>query len=420
MFKKLLFFLSILVVIVSMLPFPVSAQDNPWSEVVDVNGNILYGKMTDLGEVQEDASWMPNIPFINGQATYHRYMTPSGNIVVMPSATTLFFMALHPDASGINNAYSALGNGIGALETMMAGYLTPADLQRMGYTNPDEFFQAVIDGKDSIWSFGGQNMMNFLSDLMSGSIADGNLYTMLLLYLGGDCSKIPGGCPTVPTLPPSPSDCPTPFITTSPIQITGGSGDGGKIAPPNPVVIGQDPDKRGVDVKVSVSIPPITYHYYEKIVHHDPVCAEDPSGLGSGCAGHPNDPNWKTITHTWFECIGHTKVYPDFLNSAQVFINLTQASRNWILTDLAQAYPGASLIHPDFSFSFSGPGSLNGDKSILWMKVIPSIQTADPGDYDTNVFVRTSGTPVSAPRQAQENLGQFTVKLVRVILTGQP
>ena len=115
MFKKLQLFLSILVVIVSMLPFPVSAQDNPWSEVVDANGNILYGKMTDLGEVQEDASWMPNIPFIDGQATYHRYMTPSGNIVVMPSATTLFFMALHPDASGINNAYSALGNGIGAL-----------------------------------------------------------------------------------------------------------------------------------------------------------------------------------------------------------------------------------------------------------------------------------------------------------------
>ena len=55
MFKKLLLFLSILVVIVSMLPIPVSAQDNPWSEVVDANGNILYSNMTDLGEVQEDA-----------------------------------------------------------------------------------------------------------------------------------------------------------------------------------------------------------------------------------------------------------------------------------------------------------------------------------------------------------------------------
>ena len=141
MFKKLLLFLSILVVTISMLPFPVSAQDNPWSEVIDANGNILYGKMTDLGEVQEDASWMPNIPFIDGQATYHRYMTPSGNIVVMPSATTLFFMALHPDASGINNAYSALGNGVGVLETMLAGYITPAD---MASHRPKTGFLATI------------------------------------------------------------------------------------------------------------------------------------------------------------------------------------------------------------------------------------------------------------------------------------
>jgi hypothetical protein len=327
-------------------------------------------------------------------------------------------MAINPNESGLNQANSSLGNGLGVFETMLAGYVTPTDLARLGYSSPDQFYQAVINGQVNIFTF--DFMGQFLLDLLDTSVADQNLYTMLLLYLGGDCSKIPGGCPTVPTPPPSPSDCPTPFITTSPIQITGGSGDGGKIAPPNPVVIGQDPDKRGVDVKVSVTIPPITYHYYEKIVHHDLVCAEDPSGLGPGCAGHPNDPNWKTITHTWFECNEHTKVYPDFLNSAQVSINLTQASRNWILTDLAQAYPGASLIHPDFSFSFSGPGSLNGDKSILWTKVIPNIQTADPGDYTTNVSVRTNGTPVSAPRQAQENLGQFTVKLVRVILTGQP
>jgi hypothetical protein len=418
MFKKLLLVLAALVVIVSMLPIPVYAQNSPWSEIVDGNGNILYNNLTDLGVVQENASWMPNVPFIDGQATYHRYMTPSGNIVVMPSATTLFFMALHPDASGINNVYSALGNGVGVLETMLAGYITPADMASAGYTDPDSFWQSVINGKTNIFTF--EIMGAFLRDLITSSLADGNFYTMLLLYLGGDCSKIPGGCPEIPTPPPSPSDCPTPFITTGPIQIMGGSGDGGKIAPPNPVVIGQDPDKRGVDVKVSVSIPPITYHYYEKIVHHDMVCAEDPSGLGSGCAGHPNDPNWKTITHTWFECIGHTKVYPDFLNSAQVSISLTQDSRNWILTDLAQAYPGASLIHPDFSFFFSGPGSLSGGNSILWTRLIPSIQTADPGDYDTNVFVHTSGTPVSAPRQAQKNLGQFTVKLVRVILTGQP
>jgi len=39
-------------------------QDNPWGEVIDTNGNILYSNLTDLGEIQVQASWMPNVPFI--------------------------------------------------------------------------------------------------------------------------------------------------------------------------------------------------------------------------------------------------------------------------------------------------------------------------------------------------------------------
>ena len=157
---------------------------------------------------------------------------------------------------------------------------------------------------------------------------------------------------SIPTPTPPSSVCPAPFIQTGPIQVTGGSGDGGKIAPPNPVVIGQDPERRGVDVKVNVLIPPVVYHYFETIRHDDLVCAWDSTGLGSGCPGHPRDSRWKTDMDTWYECIEHTQVFPDYLASAQVSINLTPASREWILTDLAQAYPGAHLLHPDFSFSF--------------------------------------------------------------------
>jgi len=397
-------------------------QENPWAEVVDANGNILYTNLTDLGEVHIAADWMPDIPFINGEATYHEYLTPSGNVVLMPSASTLFFMAANPGASGFNQANSELGNGIGALETMLAGYLTPADLQRMGYTNSDEFFQAVIDGHENIWSFGGQNMMNFLSDLISGSIADGNLYTMLLLYTAGNCDAVPGGCPagvTIPT-PPPPAACSAPFIQTNPIQVSGGSGEGGKIAPPNPVVIGQDPELRGVDVRVNVLVPPVIYHFFVTVPHADPVCAADPSGHGAGCQGHPSDPHWKTEVHVWYECVEHTQVFPDYLNTARVSISLTDASRNWILTELVQAYPGAHLIHPDFSYSFPGPGSLMGNQSVSWTTTIPRIQTADPGDFATSVFVRTTGTPVSAPRQVQIGIGQFKVELVRVTLIEQP
>jgi hypothetical protein len=103
-----------------------------------------------------------------------------------------------------------------------------------------------------------------------------------------------------------------------------------------------------------------------------------------------------------------------------VSISLTPESRAWILTDLAQAYPGAHLLHPDFSYSFPGPGSLLGNQSVTWTTTIPRIQTADPGDYETSVTVRTTGTAVSAPRQAQVSLGQFLVELVRVTLIEQP
>jgi len=130
--------------------------------------------------------------------------------------------------------------------------------------------------------------------------------------------------------------------------------------------------------------------------------------------------HWKTVVHIWYECVEHTQVFPDHLNSAQVSISLTKDSRTWIQTDLAQAYPGAHLLHPDFSYSFPGPGTLLGDQSVFWTTILPRIQTADPGDYATSVMVRTTGTPVSAPRQVQISLGQFRVDLVRVTLIGKP
>ena len=52
--------------------------------------------------------------------------------------------------------------------------------------------------------------------------------------------------------------------------------------------------------------------------------------------------------------------------------------------------------------------------------VIPRIQTADPGDYAVTVAVRTTGTPVSAPRSARLGVGQFNVELVRVRLIEAP
>jgi hypothetical protein len=319
-------------------------------------------------------------------------------------------MAVNPEASGLSQADSYLGNGLGVLETMLAGYISPSDLADLGYADSTDFFQDVIDGETSIWTLGGLTTINFLTDLLSGSLADQNLYTMILLYTQGDCESA-GGCEEMVEALPTPAEiqCPSPYVQTGPISISGGSGNGGKIAPPNPVVVGQDKDKRGVDVQVNVHVPPVIYHYFIKVPRQEESCKRDSSGNGGGCSEHPGDPNYESVVDVWYECEEHTQTYLDRLASARVIINLTQESRQWILTELAQAYPGAHLIHPDFSFSYGGGGA-------SWSKVIPRIQTADPGNYTVNVSVRTTGTPVSAPRSASAGLGQFLVELVRVTL----
>ncbi len=411
-------FLLILTFFIIVIVSPAFAQDGdgPWGEVVDADGNILYDNLTDLGETHEAVDWMPAVPFIDGQATYHEYLTPSGNLVVLPSASTLFFMAMNSEASGLNQADSSLGNGLGVLETMLAGYLSPSDLAAHGYTDSADFFQAVIDGEANIWTIGGLSTIHFMTNLLSGSLADQNLYTMILLYEHGGCDDSPDGCPAelVEALPtPHEVECPSPFIQTGPIAISGGSGDGGKITPPNPVVVGQDKDKRGVDVQVNVHVPPVIYHYYIKVPRQEESCRRDSSGHGGGCSDFPNDPNYKTVVNIWYECEEHTRSYTDLVASVHVTINLTQESRQWILTELERAYPGAHLIHPNFSFSYGGGGA-------SWSKVIPHIQTADPGNYVVNVSVRTTGTPVSAPRSASAGLGQFLVELVRVTLIEGP
>jgi hypothetical protein len=414
--KIIFFFDTLLALALFIHPVFAQGQEPPtgdgWGEVINSDGSIRFDNLSDMGEIQVAVSWMPDIPFVDGQASYHQYATPSGAVVVLPSATTLFFMSMNPEASGINQAHSFLGNSVGYWEMMLAGYITPGNISDAGYTNPDDFYQSVIDGNTDIWTF--DFMGNFLWDLMTMSLSDENLYSLLLLYPPGTCESAPGGCPpqVATPVPPTNAVCPAPFITTEPIIIKGGSAKGGMIAPPYPVVVGQDPERRGVDVEVHITIPPVVYHTFERRRHDDLICSAV-SGGGNGCPDHPHSPYFTTHVRTWYECVEHTRIYPDNLASARVSINLTQDSRQYILTHLSEAYPDAHLIHPDFTFLY-GPGGS------LWSQIIPNIQVADPGDYTVTVMALTTGTPVSAPRMAQIGLGIFPVELVRVTLIDQP
>jgi hypothetical protein len=235
-----------------------------------------------------------------------------------------------------------------------------------------------------------------------------------------------------------PPSCDTPYTTTDPIIVTGGpgAGEGGKLAPLHPVVIGQDPLRRGVDIQTQVLVPLITYHYFEAVRHEELLCLSGPANSSNhGCPGpaskYANGISWTPTliynnkyfeqVHVYFECIGHTRTYTDNISAVTINLSLTEESRQWILTSLEQAYPGAHLKHPSFSFSYPRPGSQTGS-GVTWTHITSGIPVEDPGWWAVMVNVLTTGTPVSSARFVTVPLGQFLDELVRVTLTsgGQP
>src|SRR5512138_463584 len=160
-----------------LFPTRVLAQsENPpvdsggaWSEVVNADGSINYSNLTDSGVVTQQADWMPNIPLVGPlEAEYHVYYTASGNTILMPTATTLFFMAANPNESGYLAASSTLGtnagnvsadapSGIASLGSIWAsltnqpgGEEMMAAINQAGFNGPtaaEDFFSALASGQ---------------------------------------------------------------------------------------------------------------------------------------------------------------------------------------------------------------------------------------------------------------------------------
>ncbi|MGZ6347757.1 MAG: hypothetical protein ACXWNC_09365 [Anaerolineales bacterium] len=429
----------------------VRADDgSPWSEILNPDGTIQWNNLLDLGNTSEPANWMditlPGGMVVHQNATFHRYQTPSGNILVLPEPVTLFFMALHPQESGLNDAESMLGNGVSILMLLIGNSLTPeqlAQLASQGYTDPQQFFQAVIDGKENIWSL---INLNFLGELFKMSWDSGFLVNALLLYLNGvaNCANIPGGCaglldqcPEGDCLP-NPSICPEATIAqnTPTLAIQ-------KIAPDHPLVVGQDPAKRGADIQASVNIPPVVLTWYEQ-VQDPPTCEADPSGNGDGCPGpgsqYGND--WEP----WMEgnpayqfvdgeihCVKHTEILPENITSLQASAQLNPESQAWIVNDLAGKYYEAYVHNPQFSLvpGMAQPtGGCSGDQVCSAEALVTNIPFADPGTFDLRMYISTSGTsftwkgvtiPITQPRVLfAQNTAQIYVTLVTLLPAGAP
>lgn len=403
-----------------LLFHPVHAQEempengddsSVWGEVVTVNGILLFDEMIDLGVIQQDVTWMEASIMGNDvlDATYHVYQTSNGNMVYLPDAMTLAYMAASPAESGFANASMlAEGDGIkiSTLGTIVGGDVPSTEsmdselveILSKAWSNPENFFYDVLNGKSPAFTGIGESTMNALIRLLSVSYEDLNYYTAILVF--DDCTVSPLGCldvqstptplPTqIPTIVPTqtpPKGCPASQVTTQSIQATIEL-----VAPEYPLVVGQDPERRGADIMVDVMIPPTTYTYYVRVPIFEEQCVLDESTNMYSCEDVIID--WK--------CEKQVKVYSDPIADVIATANLTQDSREWIENGLSESWYEANVQQPNHSLipglqTFSS--SCNQLSQCGMSQFIANIPFVDPGYYNLGLSIWTMGTPVSSPR----------------------
>lgn len=395
-------------IIVLLIPVSVQAQDeSPWSEVFDETGAVRPD-VNDLGVTTDNPDWMSiDLPFgqsLDLEANYHTYHTANGSTVVMPSATTLFFMAMNPTESGLSDSLGMMSNGNGSMISFLGSVAgsnidwNAVSSDHPEYSNPDQFWNAVLTGQQDVWTY--FSGWNFITLLTSVSWDDAALRTALLLYQADDpnCAVLPNGCPVQVVVTPEPVEtsprCPDPKVTVQPL-----TANIQKTGPANPLVIGQDPDKkRGADISVSVSVPPVIFTWYEPIYKEKEDCGYNANGVYV-CK----------IKRVFKECRKHVENLPDPVASLQATASLDSASRAWITGQLGQTHYGAYIHKPTLSLvpGLAGwNGGCSGGGSCSASAHINRAPFADPGTFNLSLQGMTSGTSfmgarISDPRPIQ-------------------
>src|SRR5512133_3575456 len=166
--SKKFFTLLLTILTAFSLVYPAYAQSGgtggdgttEWGDFFQADGTLKPG-VIDGGEVSQPADWMPDVgPLANWglsmEATYHVYTAPDGSTMMTPTASTLFFMAMNPTASGLSNANNAVGMGAG-FSIQTAGSLAG------GNTTPQQLLSGIVQ------TLAGNNGM---TQVQAGQFAD--------------------------------------------------------------------------------------------------------------------------------------------------------------------------------------------------------------------------------------------------------
>jgi len=409
----------VLAVIIATLPIGAAKADGGgWGDFFDANGNLLPG-VIEAGEVSQPAGWMPDFPAWTGmsaEATYHQYVSPSGETILIPSTTTLFFMAMNPTASGLVNSNGQMGTGLG-MGVELSGQVAAGNgvqfistlfqnLAGMSQVDADKFADAAINGQN-VWALFSpdSDVARLLNLFYQLSQNDGNVYLLALLYQS--CSNSPAGCPAElcaanpvacdlpPTVEPTdPSPTPPPTCPAPSVSQTSPSLNISPSAPPYPLAVGQDPDKRGADISGSVNIPPVIFTWYEPVYEEVTSCSAAGPNQVSNCTRPNGKPGVTRTGQELKECKVHVEHLPEQINTANARAELSAASRGWIVNDLGASWYGAYVHQGSFNLpkygSFdmgcSGGGTCSANLQAL------KVPFADPGLFNLTITVGTNGT----------------------------
>ncbi len=197
-----------------------------------------------------------------------------------------------------------------------------------------------------------------------------------------------------------------------------------KTAPANPLVVGQDPEKRGADIQVTVSIPPVIYTWYEPIYKKEDTCRDLGTGEVADCrqseTSKVNDGK-KDSELVLVDCKQHIEHLPEPITSVQASAQLNAASRAWILNQLAGQYYEA-YVHRDKFNLIPGLGSYSSGCSggtCTASALVQRIPFADPGTFDLSLKVQTAGAKVQGATITQPRLlsGQGAAKIFVTLTT---
>jgi|GEM_PF-4840342 len=443
----------VLAVCVFLVAGEVHADDLPPYLHMDENGNIAFDPTgLTLGEPitlppPDGWPWFESgVPGTDlgvcvGCLGFNTYTTTDGETVVIPNGYTAIVMALTGQSPFTSQPDLVIGNGIIAV-AVAAGVFDqmglPADM-----VTPESVLQALQD----------MDPLFFLQLNLALNDPNSPLFSGMFFYASGlfvfSCHPVTGECAPVLAQPPVLGDvyeavcqalgdcrpigeCPDRNWEISQQDPTYSAG---KLAPPFPVVVGQDATRRGVDIQFGVTSYPVYVTYtYEQVVAGPATCQWIGPSQGGGCgAGWTGPVAWQDGWQSWMatdaewgvraaevrECRRHTDVFLDGIGALNVRAALSETSVAWIRGELASKYPGAHVFQARWPLYPGRPPAFGGFSAdrMTFAATYLRLPLADPGEYVLAIEGRTLGTPYTQPRTLHFEQPGFAVDAAFTALT---